>query len=191
MDLIDLSDKCKGFEQIAVDILHRQGKLNKIAEHRLTQGRPVDAIRCLKDQQIELPLCVSILEAAWATDSRQTKYTVYTILKDVRKLSFFETHGEFFIQSFINKDTEVKCGHLVDQLERYTREFKQLFNEEELQEAERRFRLAAIGGSSTSISGMNSSRRDSLDLDESHECSSLHSEEPLDMNVIPGAGLLS
>jgi hypothetical protein len=38
------------FDQIAVDILRRQGKYKKIAEYRLGQGRPVEALRCLKDQ---------------------------------------------------------------------------------------------------------------------------------------------
>ncbi|KAI6190606.1 hypothetical protein M3Y97_00136700 [Aphelenchoides bicaudatus] len=169
MDLMTLSDKHKEFEQIAVDILHRQGKMRQIAEHRLSQGRLVDALRCLKDQRIELPLCLRILETAWASNSRQTKYMAYTTLKDVRRLSCFETQN--------------------DQLEKYTKEFKSLFNEEEIEEAEQRFRLAAIGGSSASISAMNSS---SIDLDESHECSSVHSEEqPFDMNVLPGAGHVS
>lgn len=91
MLLMQLSEDHKEFEQIAVDIFHRQGKLKDIAEHRLAQGRPVDAIRCLKDHPIDQALCLKILKAAWASNSRQTKYTIYTTLKDVRRLSCFDT----------------------------------------------------------------------------------------------------
>lgn len=89
-----LGERNHEFDQIAVDILRRQGKFRRIAEHRITQKRPIDALRCLRDQKIELPLCLRLLASAWATGSRQTKYTVYTTLKDVRKLAFFDVPGK-------------------------------------------------------------------------------------------------
>lgn len=97
---MQLSEKHKEFEQIAVDIFHRQGKLQNVAEHRLAQGRPVDALRCLKDPQLDQNWCLKILKAAWATNSRQTKYTVYTTLKDVRRLSCFDSPSNLIIYIF-------------------------------------------------------------------------------------------
>jgi hypothetical protein len=76
--------------------------------------------------------------------------------------------------------------NLDEELDRYTREFRLLFDDDELEEAERRFRLAAISGSSASISGMNtSSRHDSADLEELTDNLSVHSEDTFEA---PGAG---
>lgn len=96
----------------------------------------------------------------------------------MRRLAFFDVQSRHLLARY-------QFVSLDDKLDKYTREFKLLFNEEELEEAERRFRLAAIGGSSASISN----RRDSQDLDESVDCSSIHSEEQLDLYIrAPGEG---
>ncbi|KAI6213951.1 hypothetical protein M3Y94_00212000 [Aphelenchoides besseyi] len=161
------------FSQIAVDMLRRDAKLEQIAELRLEQGRVVEAMRCLRDTPIDRSLCLRLLKAAWKAESRQVKYTVYTALRDIRKLPFF--------------DNSVSD----EQFDQYARNFRALFNLEEVEEAERRFRLAEITGTHSTIStsasavSMNDSRRASLD--ESLDTTSVHSEE-LDMTAAPGNG---
>ncbi|KAI6223759.1 hypothetical protein M3Y99_01429200 [Aphelenchoides fujianensis] len=165
------------FSQIAVDILRRHEKLEQIAEIRMEQGRVIEALRCLRDSPIDRALCLRLLKAAWQSDSRQVKYTIYTALRDVRKLPFFD------------------AAAADEQFDRYAREFRALFNVEEVEEAERRFRLAEISGphSSTapSASGVSvdDSRRGSLD--ESLDTESVYSD--FDQNVdasgaAPGGG---
>ncbi|KAI6236611.1 hypothetical protein M3Y95_00176100 [Aphelenchoides besseyi] len=172
-ELCRLGKQMPEFSQIAVDMLRRDAKLEQIAELRLEQGRVVEAMRCLRDTPIDRSLCLRLLKAAWKAESRQVKYTVYTALRDIRKLPFF--------------DNSVSD----EQFDQYARNFRALFNLEEVEEAERRFRLAEITGTHSTIStsasavSMNDSRRASLD--ESLDTTSVHSEE-LDMTAAPGNG---
>ncbi|KAI6223605.1 Mic1 domain-containing protein [Aphelenchoides fujianensis] len=155
----------------------RHEKLEQIAEIRMEQGRVIEALRCLRDSPIDRAFCLRLLKAAWQSESRQVKYTIYTALRDVRKLPFFD------------------AAAADEQFDRYAREFRALFNVEEVEEAERRFRLAEISGphSSTapSASGVSvdDSRRGSLD--ESLDTESVYSD--FDQNVdasgvAPGGG---
>lgn len=76
-------------------MLRRRLRYEQIVEHRLSHGRVIEALSCLNaGGTIDRALCLRILEVAWASDNRQTKYIVYTTLRDVRKLPFFDADGQ-------------------------------------------------------------------------------------------------
>ena len=204
--LITLGQQRPEFNQLAVDMLRRRSRGEQIAEHRLTQRGVVEALSCLSASggSIDRALCLRILEVSWASGSRQTKYIVYTALRDVRKLPFFDVDGMFA------RSTAIAAPHsrsADEQMSVYSREFKSLFNDAELEAAERRFRLAEISGgapyaSSTSSTvvtlgagdcnlsprgAVASPRADSLS--GSLDTTSVHSDD-LDLNsTAPGAGV--
>lgn len=88
---------------MALDMLARRENLEQIAEVLLTQGQIVEAIRCwsaatTKQQQLTIDRlnCLKILQAAWRTDNRQIKYTIYSHLAVVRKVPYFDGNCGFF-----------------------------------------------------------------------------------------------
>lgn len=75
---------------MALDMLARRENMEQIAEVLLAQGQVVEAIRCMTKQTLDRINCLKLLQAAWRTDNRQTKYTVYSHLCSVRKVPFFD-----------------------------------------------------------------------------------------------------
>ena len=123
--LIQISKNHPPLFQLAIDMLARRGNTDQIVSLLLDRNQVIDAIKCLKDPStMDQQLCLKILETAWRSNSRQIKYTVYSYLHDVVKLSFLDSNNP--------------------QFEKFGKEFKSLFDNDEIEEAETRFRLARI-----------------------------------------------
>ncbi|CAD5225921.1 unnamed protein product [Bursaphelenchus okinawaensis] len=174
-ELISLSKEKKEFGQLALDMLKRKpNNKEQIAEFHINQGEIINALRVLRSVIIDKSVALRILEETWKTEDRKLKYMVFTHLRDVRKLPWI--------------DGSVSD----DQFDTYIRDFKQLFNNEELEEADQRFRLAKIS-SVASLQALNPSpSRNILNASNSEYLndsipSSFHSD--FDMSNAPGAGI--
>ncbi|KAE9552963.1 hypothetical protein FO519_003840 [Halicephalobus sp. NKZ332] len=146
--LIEISKNYPPFFQLAIDMLARRGNTEHIVSLLLEKNQVIDAIRCLKDPStVDPQLCLKILETAWRSNSRQIKYTVYSYLHDVVKLSFLDSGNP--------------------QFEKFGREFKSLFDNDEIEEAETRFRLARISSTPVPLHTMASENSFEIHLSES------------------------
>jgi hypothetical protein len=133
--LIEISKTYPPFFQLAIDMLSRRGNTEQIVNLLLERGQVVDAVKCIKDPSaIDQVLCLKILDTAWKSDNRQIKYTIYSYFHDTLKLAYMESGNE--------------------QFEKYFKEFKTLFDTEEIEEAEDRFRLARISSTPVSLNSM-------------------------------------
>jgi hypothetical protein len=133
--LIEISKTYPPFFQLAIDMLARRGNNEHILNLLLERGQVVDAVKLIKDPStVDQALCLKILDTAWKSDNRQTKYTIYSYFHDVLKLEFMDSSNE--------------------QFEKYSKDFKALFDSEEIEEAEDRFRLARISSTPVSINSM-------------------------------------
>lgn len=130
--LIQISKNHPPLFQLAIDMLARRENTDQIVSLLLDRNQVIDAIKCLKDPStIDQKLCLKILETAWRSESRQIKYTVYSYLHDVVRLSFLDSSNSPF--------------------EKFGKEFKTLFDNNEIEEAETRFRLARISSTPVSL----------------------------------------
>ena len=113
----------------------------------------ISGFRCIKDPySIDQSLCLKILDTAWKSDNRQTKYTVYSHLHDVLKVHCMESTSRFFCNCFSR--FTFFSSLLDEQFEKYAKEFKALFDSGEIEEAEDRFRLARISSTPVSINSL-------------------------------------
>uniref|UniRef100_A0A914EM70 Mic1 domain-containing protein n=1 Tax=Acrobeloides nanus TaxID=290746 RepID=A0A914EM70_9BILA len=124
--LIELGEAHPPLLQLAIDILARRGNFDHIIEVLLSKGKVIEAMRCINNQNIDKTSALKFLEVAWASNNRQIKYTVFTFMK--------EKYPKIFDNPTL-------------QIEKYVKEFKTLFDNEEIEEAEHRFRLAKISTS--------------------------------------------
>ena len=131
-ELISLSAECPALYQVALDMLSRRGNSEQIAEVLLGRGHILEALRFIGDEYTESgsqrldKLCLKLIEAAWRTRDRPLMYTVFSHLLAVGRL---KTLAE---------------GSANEDFERLSKEFELLYGEQELSEAEQRFRLARL-----------------------------------------------
>ncbi|KAI1700300.1 colon cancer-associated protein mic1-like domain-containing protein [Ditylenchus destructor] len=126
-ELMSLGQRYPPLYQMAIDMFSRRGNREQIAEVLIAQGKVIEAMRCCDNIILDKSLCLKILEAAWKTENRQTKYTIFTHLQSVKKIAFLDgTHPEF---------------------EKFMTEVKSLFQADEVEDAQQRFRLSRIPSS--------------------------------------------
>lgn len=93
-ELISLAGQHEEFNQLALDILHRNGNEEEMAGIYLSRGHVIDALRVLKTTSLDKALCLRILESAWLSADRKTKYVVFTHLRDIKKVPFLDGSGK-------------------------------------------------------------------------------------------------
>uniref|UniRef100_A0A915E6W5 Mic1 domain-containing protein n=1 Tax=Ditylenchus dipsaci TaxID=166011 RepID=A0A915E6W5_9BILA len=171
LELISLNKTYPALHQMGIDMLSRRDNKEQIAEEFISQGKFVEAVRCTKDLTLDKTFWHKLLEAMWKTEDRHVKYTVYSHLSCVRKVPFLDgTHEDF------NKFTE---------------DFKSLFDREEIEEAQRRFRLARIPSIRPPGSRNNSANQIEYAIPQEPEEEDRHDEEETSSNFTNGTLMLT
>jgi hypothetical protein len=134
-------------------MLSRRGNSEQIAEVLLGRGHILEALRFIGDEHTESgsqrldKLCLKLIEAAWRTRDRPLMYTVFSHLLAVGRLKTLAegSASEFEFELPDGFYSEIIRRTFSDEdFERLSKEFELLYGEQELSEAEQRFRLARL-----------------------------------------------